>query len=118
MTREEVSRESVSDAVVEAARSRVQGTIEAFVEAQKPGVIPPNPFWQALQAAAKADIAAFRVALQGLDALAREKELRAMCAEAFEFERITTDDEGKVLAEERACFAREILAVLDRKETP
>jgi len=61
------------DVEIERARIRIQGTIDGFVAAMAPGAIPDNPFAVAFRGAAPQDIDAFKLALKGLDALARER---------------------------------------------
>lgn len=62
-----------SNVEIERARIRIQGTIDAFVAAMAPGALPDNPFSVAFRGGASQDIDAFKLALRGLDALARER---------------------------------------------
>jgi hypothetical protein len=63
-----------TDVEIERARIRIQNTIDAFVAAMAPGALPDNPFCVAFRGASTQDIDAFKLALKGLDALARERE--------------------------------------------
>jgi len=64
-----------TDAEIEAARKRIQGTIDGFIEAMRPGALPDEaPLVAVFHAAATQDIAAFQLALRALDALARERQ--------------------------------------------